>query len=89
VLSAKDTKFLALLHQNEALGDPGTNIPAVLADAQYVCDEMNIGGNPLGVALAAARRVAEHRRKRRDVVSLHVHGGLLPADRRPGLTRIT
>lgn len=46
VLSAKDKKFLALLHQNEALGDPGTNTPAVLADAQYVCDEMTIGGNP-------------------------------------------
>ena len=46
VLSAKDIKFLALLHQNEALGDPGTNTTAVLADAQYVCDEMTTGGNP-------------------------------------------
>jgi len=35
---------------------------------------------PHGVALATARGVAVHRRKRRDVVSLHIHGGLLPAD---------
>jgi hypothetical protein len=37
---------LADLRQNEAMGDPGTNTPAVLAAAQYVCDEMTTGGNP-------------------------------------------
>jgi hypothetical protein len=46
VLTATDQKFIGLLRQNEALGDPGTNTPAVLATAQYVCDEMQSGGNP-------------------------------------------
>jgi hypothetical protein len=46
ILSAKDRKFIADLRQNEALGDLGTNTPAVLADAQYVCDEMQSGGDP-------------------------------------------
>ena len=46
ILSAKDHKFIGLLRQNEALGDPGANTPAVLATAQYVCDEMQSGGNP-------------------------------------------
>jgi Protein of unknown function (DUF732) len=46
IYSAKDRKFIGLLRQNEALGDPGTNTPAVLATAQYVCDEMQSGGNP-------------------------------------------
>jgi hypothetical protein len=46
VLTAKDRKFLADLDQNEALGDPGTNTAAVLADARYVCDQMTSGGTP-------------------------------------------
>jgi hypothetical protein len=46
ILSAKDRKFIADLRQNQALGDPGANTPAVLAAAQYVCDEMQSGGNP-------------------------------------------
>jgi hypothetical protein len=46
IYSAKDQKFIGLLRQNESLGDPGTNTPAVLATAQYVCDEMQSGGSP-------------------------------------------
>jgi hypothetical protein len=46
IFSARDQKFIGLLRQNKALGDPGTNTPAVLATAQYVCDEMQSGGNP-------------------------------------------
>ena len=59
----------------------------MLAIAQYVCGEMQSGGDPTESALAVARRVAQHRRKRCDVVSLHVYGGLLPADWRAGLIR--
>ncbi|WP_186244060.1 DUF732 domain-containing protein [Mycobacterium simulans] len=46
IYSDKDRKFIGLLRGNESLGDPGTNTPAVLATAQYVCDEMQSGGNP-------------------------------------------
>jgi hypothetical protein len=46
IYSAKDQEFIGLLRHNDRLGDPGTNTPAVLATAQYVCDEMQSGGNP-------------------------------------------
>jgi hypothetical protein len=61
----------------------------VLATAQYVCDEMQSGGNPTELHSrldAVWPSIAE---KRHDVVPLHIHSGLLPANRRAGLTRTT